>query len=100
MPSPALLVAVPLTMAAFLAGFRKLVPRWLADLLSILTALTNLLLASVWAWHALHATQVYWFGNWFPRGHMAIGVSFVMDGLGCGLVMLAAFLTTLGLLFS
>jgi multicomponent Na+:H+ antiporter subunit D len=100
MPSPALLVAVPLTVAAFLAGFRKLTPRWLADLLSILTALANFVLASLWTAHALHTTQVYWFGNWFPRGHMAIGISFIMDGVGCGLATLAAFLTTMSLLFS
>ena len=100
MPSPALLVAVPLTVAALLAGLRKLTPRWLADLLSILTAVANLVLATLWTAHALHTTQVYWFGNWFPRGHMAIGISFIMDGVGCGLAMLAAFLTTLALLFS
>ena len=100
MPSPALLVAVPLTVAALLAGFRKLTPRWMADLLSILCALANLILAAIWTAHALHTTQVYWFGNWFPRGPMAIGISFIMDGIGCGLAMLAAFLTTLALLFS
>jgi multicomponent Na+:H+ antiporter subunit D len=100
MPSPALLVAVPLTIAAVLAGFRKLIPRWLADLLSILTALANLMLAFMWTAHALHATQVYWLGNWFPRGHMAIGINFVMDAVGCGVAALASFLTLLGLLFS
>jgi multicomponent Na+:H+ antiporter subunit D len=100
MPSPALLIAVPLMMAALLAGFRKITPRWLADLLSILTAVATLALAVIWTVHALHSTQVYWFGNWFPRGHMAIGICFVMDGIGCGLASLAAFLTTMALLFS
>lgn len=100
MPSPALFVAIPLTVAALLAGLRRVMPRWLADLLSILTAVANLVLATLWTAHALHTTQVYWFGNWFPRGHMAIGISFIMDGVGCGLAMLAAFLTTLALLFS
>jgi multicomponent Na+:H+ antiporter subunit D len=100
MPSPALLIAIPLTVAAFLAGFRKLLPRWLDDLLAILTAATNLTMASVWTLHSLHRTEVYWFGNWFPRGHMAVGIGFVMDGAGCGLAALAALLATLALLFS
>src|SRR5579875_3358002 len=100
MPSPALLVAVPLLCAAFIAGFRKLIPRWLADLVSILAALDNFILAGAWTLHALHITQTYWFGNWFPRGHMVIGIAFVMDSAGCGLAALAALLTALAMLYS
>lgn len=100
MPPPALLVVIPLLAAAFLAGFRKLLPRWSADLISILASLADLIVAGAWALHSTHQTQVYWFGNWFPRGTMALGIGFVMDGLGCGLAMLAALLSTLALLFS
>jgi multicomponent Na+:H+ antiporter subunit D len=98
--SPALLVAVPLITAALLGGLRKLLPRLLTDVLALLAALFNLVLASLWTLHALHGTQVYWFGNWFPRGHMVIGIGFVLDPTGCGLATLTAFLTTLALLFS
>jgi multicomponent Na+:H+ antiporter subunit D len=100
MPSPALLVAVPLVAAAFLAGLRKLIPRWLADSLAILVALANLILASVWTIHALGHTSTYWFGNWFPRGHMVLGIGFVMDAAGCGIATLAALLTFLALVYS
>lgn len=100
MLSPALLVAVPLIAAALLGGLRRLLPRLLTDVLAILTALFNLVLASAWTLHALHRTQVYWFGDWFPRGHMVLGIGFVMDGAGCGLATLIAFLATLALLFS
>jgi multicomponent Na+:H+ antiporter subunit D len=100
MLSPALLIAVPLTTAAFLAGLRKLLSRTVTDVLALVTALFNLVLASVWTVHALHRTEVYWFGNWFPRGHMVPGIGFVMDGTGCGLAALTAFLATLALLFS
>ena len=100
MLSPALLIAVPMIAAAFLAAFRKLVPRWAADLLCILTSLFNLILSASWTLHSLHQTQVYWFGNWFPRGHMALGICFVMDGIGCGLATLTALLTALAMLFS
>ena len=100
MLSPALLVAIPLIAAALLGGLRKLLPRLLTDVLALLTALFNLVLASLWTLHALHRTQVYWFGGWYPRGHMALGIGFVMDVAGCGLATLTAFLATLALLFS
>ncbi len=100
MLSPALLVAVPLIIAALLGGLRRLLPRSVTDLLAILTALFNLVLACLWTHHALHTTQVYWFGNWFPRGTMVLGVGFVLDATGCGLAALTAFLATLALLFS
>jgi len=100
MPSPALLVAVPLIVAALLGALRRLIPRWTADLLSILTAAGNLTMACWWTAHALHRTQVYWFGGWFPRGRMVLGIGFTMDGYGCALAALAALLTTLALIYS
>lgn len=100
MPSPAFLIAIPLVIAALLAGLRRSIPRWAADLAAVLTAADNLILACVWMVHTLHHTQVYWFGGWYPRGHMALGIGFVMDGFGCGLAALAALLTTLALIFS
>jgi multicomponent Na+:H+ antiporter subunit D len=100
MPSPALLVAVPLIVAALLGALRRLMPRWAADLLAVVTAAGNLAMACWWTAHALHRTQVYWFGGWFPRGRMALGIGFTMDGYGCGLAALAALLTTLALVYS
>lgn len=100
MLSPALLVAVPLTVAATIAAIRDYLPRWMTDLAAILTALFNFVVAGLWTMQAIHQTQVYWFGNWFPRGHMAIGIGFVMDGIGCGLAALASLLTFLALVFS
>ncbi len=100
MPSPALLVAVPLIAAAVLAGLRKWLPRWAHDLTALLTAAANLGIALAWTLHALHRTDVYWFGNWFPRGTMAIGIGFVMDAAGCGLAALTALLTLLAFLSS
>jgi multicomponent Na+:H+ antiporter subunit D len=100
MPSPALLVAVPLIVAALLGALRRLVPRWTADLVAVLTAAGNLAIACWWTAHAIHRTQVYWFGGWFPRGRMALGIGFTMDGYGCALAALAALLTTLALIFS
>jgi multicomponent Na+:H+ antiporter subunit D len=43
---------------------------------------------------------VYWFGYWFPRGSMALGIGFVADPISAGLAVLAATLTLLALVFS
>lgn len=99
-PSPALLVAIPLIAAAFLSGLRKFLPRWLADSVSILVALTNLWISALWLKAALGRTTVYWFGDWFPRGKMALGIGFVIDPAGAGLAVVAALLASLALLFS
>lgn len=99
-PSPALPVAVPMLSAALLAAFRKWLPRFAVDVFAILTALFNLLLC-IWLLHrAWSGPIVYWFGNWFPRGHMAIGIGFLVDPLGAMLAVVAAALTLLGLIYS
>lgn len=99
-PSPALPVVVPLLSAAFLAAFRKWLPRLFIDAFAILAALFNL----VWCSWLLHLSWsksiVYWFGNWFPRGHMVIGIGFLIDPVGASLAAVAAFLTFLGLIYS
>jgi len=100
MPSPALLVALPLIVAAVLGALRRMIPRRAADLAGVLTAAGNLAMACWWTAHAIHRTQVYWFGGWFPRGRMALGIGFTMDGYGCALAALAALLTTLALIYS
>lgn len=99
-PSPALPVAVPMLCAALLAALRKWLPRWLIDLLAVLAAAFNLVLC-LWLLHLSWTRSiVYWFGNWFPRGHMVLGIGFVVDPVGAALAVMAAFLTLLGLLYS
>jgi multicomponent Na+:H+ antiporter subunit D len=49
---------------------------------------------------SLHRTQVYWFGNWYPRGSVILGITFVVDPIAAGLAALAALLTLLALVFS
>ena len=49
-PSPALPIAAPMLCAAFLAAFRKWLPRLVIDAVAILAALFNL----VWALWLLH----------------------------------------------
>ncbi len=99
-PSPVLPVVVPMLTAAFLAGLRRFLQRWMVDLAAVLAAaanlaLTLLLLAACW-----HQNIVYWFGNWFPRGRMVVGIGFEVDPLGAGLAALASLLVLLALVFS
>lgn len=98
--SPALPVAVPLLAAAFIAGVRQYLARWMADCLTIAVATFNfvftiLLFKTAW----LHPF-VYWFGNWYPRGRVVLGICFVVDPVGAGLAVLAALLSLLAFLYS
>jgi multicomponent Na+:H+ antiporter subunit D len=97
---PALPVAVPLIGAAALAALRKWLSRAAADSLAIAVAAANVVFTSVLAAHALHYTQVYWFGGWYPRGSTVLGITFVVDPVGAGLALLASVLTLLALIFS
>ena len=93
-------IALPLLGAASIAATRKWLPRAAADTLGVLFAAATLWITTALLLHATHTTQVYWFGNWYPRGSMALGIAFVVDPIGAGLATLAALLTLLALIFS
>ncbi len=97
---PALPVVVPLLAAAGLAGVRKRLSRAVTDVVAIAVAFINLGLCAMLLLESQQQTIVYWFGNWYPRGSMALGISFVIDPVSAALAMLAATLTLLALLFS
>ncbi len=97
---PALPIALPLLASAFLAGLRKHLPRCMADTIAIVTAAINIVLCGTLLLEAHTGTIVYWFGNWYPRGSMVLGINFVIDPVSAGLATLAAILTFLALLFS
>lgn len=59
----------------------------------------GLVLASLLLVHAVHAPSVYWFENWFPRGSIVLGISFVADPISAELAVLASTLTLLSLMF-
>ena len=95
-------VALPLLMAAFLAACSKAIPRALADLLGIGTAVVLTIIAALLTWHVTEAGRiVYWFGDWTPRpGGIAIGIAFVIDPLGAGMATFVGLLGTAALTFS
>ncbi|MGH9605712.1 MAG: complex I subunit 5 family protein [Terracidiphilus sp.] len=70
------------------------------DLLAVLIAFSNLLLCLSLLRASSLKSIVYWFGNWFPRGHMVIGIGFLVDPVAATLALVAAFLTVLALIFS
>lgn len=100
LPFVPLPVVLPLVGAALLASLRKWVSRAVADTIGIAFAFATLLIAVTILWSATHGVSTYWFGNWYPRGSMVLGIGFVVEPIGAGLAVLAALLTTLAMLFS
>ncbi len=104
MPQTSVLVPLPVVLpllgAACLAGLRKWLTRAAADALGIAAAAATLLVCARLLSRAVHGTEIYWFGNWYPRGTMVLGIAFVVEPIGAGLATLAALLTTLALLFA
>jgi multicomponent Na+:H+ antiporter subunit D len=98
--SPALTIAVPLLGAAAIAAFRQWLPRVIIDLLAVLAALLNLVLCLLLLRLSCAHSIVYWYGNWFPRGRMVVGIGFLVQPAGASLAGLAAFLTLLALVYS
>jgi multicomponent Na+:H+ antiporter subunit D len=97
---PALLIAVPLIVAALLVALAKLLPRIATDLLAILTAAGTTAGAILLLQASLVNTVMYWFGGWTPRHDVAIGIDFAIDPLSAGLATLIGFLITAALAFA
>jgi multicomponent Na+:H+ antiporter subunit D len=93
-------VAVPLLGAATLAACRKIFSRRVFDTCSIAIAIVTLYFCIELLVCSRQQTVVYWFGNWFPRGSMVVGVGFVVDPAGAGLATLASLLFSLAFVFS
>ncbi len=99
-PLTALPVALPLLVAALLAGLNHGIKRRAALFVAIAAALATLWCCAALYRSSLANTLVYWFGGWQPRQGIALGISFVIDPIGAGLAALAALLVLAALLFS
>ena len=97
---PVLPVVLPLFAAALLAALTKLISQRFSQAIAIAAALATLAINA----YLMHASAeqfiVYWFGNWFPRHGIALGVCFTVDPIGAGLAAFAAVLTLAALIFS
>jgi len=97
---PGVPVALPLAGAALIAAARSWLSRAGADVMGIAFAALTLMLDLLLLDRALHGSFIYWFGNWYPRGAMVLGIVFVVEPVSAALAVLAAFLTLLALIFS
>jgi len=95
-----LTVAIPLLAAGALAAVKPLSPRRSAQIASIAAAAAVAAVSGVLLARAGGETLVYWFGGWEPRGHVAVGISFLVDPVSAGLVCFAAVLTVAALVFA
>src|SRR6201985_58493 len=83
-----------------MACLRRWLIRAAADSVGIGFAALTLGVSCLLMAKVIHAPSVYWFGNWFPRGSVVLGISFVADPISVGLAVLASTLTLLSLIFS
>ncbi len=93
-------VAIPLGMAAVLAGLNRWFPRRFADSLSIAAAAASTFTSFLLLSASKQQPIVYWFGGWTPRAGLALGISFVVEPLGAAISALAGLLMTAALIFS
>ncbi len=97
---PALLITIPLLVAAALAATASFPHRWLADAVSLATAVAVTVLCALLLVRSADGTIVYWFGGWQPRDGIALGISFAIDPLGAGLATFTGLLMCAALIFS
>lgn len=86
-------IAVPMVMAAAVAAAAQFLPKRASQALFTLTAAFNSWCTAMLLWHTLHQPLVYWFGDWWPRGNMAIGECFVIAPISASLAFLVCILT-------
>jgi len=91
---------VPLLVAALIAAFSWLLPRRVADVLAFATAVAVAVTCGVLLSATSHGPVVSWLGGWHPKGGLAIGISFTVDGLGAGAALVASVLVAAVLMFS
>jgi multicomponent Na+:H+ antiporter subunit D len=85
-------IAVPMIVAAVIAAIAQFVPRWVAAALFTLTAAFETWCTATLFLNTVHQPLVYWFGNWWPRGTVAIGECFVVAPIPAALAVLISVL--------
>jgi multicomponent Na+:H+ antiporter subunit D len=85
-------VAVPMIVAATISAIAQFVPRWVASALFTITAAFETWCTTTLLLNTMKQPLIYWFGNWWPRGTVAIGECFVIAPLPASLAVLVAVL--------
>src|SRR5512146_2288403 len=86
-------IAVPMIVAALLSFAGKYLPKKVPSAILTLTAVFNTWCTAMLMLNTLHQPLVYWFGNWWPRGSMALGECFVIAPLPAALAFFVSLLT-------
>lgn len=97
---PALVLAIPLLTAGLLAAFQGWLPAPLRQAVALAASIAVLLVDAVLWRRSCLGAHIYWFGDWFPRGRVAIGVGWLVEPVGAALALLAALLVTLGFVYA
>ena len=97
---PPLPVVTPLIVAALLLALSRVLPRPWPDGLAMTTALACAVLCVIMLPRAAEQPLIYWFGGWTPRGHVAIGIRFVVDLAGAGMGAFIGLLFAAALVFA
>jgi multicomponent Na+:H+ antiporter subunit D len=92
-------VVVPLTGAALMAGFSRLLPRWARDAIAIAIAIATCTLTLILMVSSAGRPMIYWFSGWRPAGGMVIGIDYSVGPLGAGMASLAGLLVTAALVY-
>jgi multicomponent Na+:H+ antiporter subunit D len=92
-------VVVPLTGAALMAGFSRLLPRWARDVITIAVAIATCTLTLILMVSSAGRPLIYWFSGWRPAGGMVIGIDYAVSPLGAGMASLAGLLVTAALVY-
>jgi len=100
MLTPPIPVVLPLVAAALLASVHRIVPRWLAALIAVFTALVVACVAVSMVVYARDAALVvYWFGGASTHGGHVERLAFVIDDSSAMLVLLAGILSAMAMIF-
>ncbi len=95
-----LAVTVPFVFAAALVIVGHVLPTRATDVVGITAAATGAVLTAIVFARSFSGLDVYWFGGWHPRGNVALGIGFAVDGFGAGLALLVLALTAAVLVYS
>jgi multicomponent Na+:H+ antiporter subunit D len=95
-------VAIPLIVAAILAGAGDFFHRRALDVIALATSAAVLAISIYLAILSSKAPIVYWFGGWQPEphSHFPVGICFAIDPFGAGLAALVSLLVLAAFTFS
>jgi len=94
------MVASCVIIACFVAVAGRLLPRFVTDLLTLLTVLGVTGTAITLLVHTGTGRSYVWLGGWSPREGVSVGIAFVADPMSSALGVLIAALAACALLFS